>query len=227
MTTQAKPSPALAVIPARTGAQQREQPGPEAQLAELAGDIRELTKVSAQSILLIGEKLCRAKELLEHGKWGKWLEQEFAWSESAALKMMQVYQRFGQGKSVTVTDLAIDAKALYLLAAPSTPDPVVEEILGRARNGEQITHATVRQILEHDPDGGDHGKVRASLYKALAALTEAEPDTAWQKHLEWIQEHPEHLKPHREVRVGEDDLASPVAVGGNASPPLGVLGGGT
>jgi hypothetical protein len=48
--------------------------------------------------------------------WQPWLETEFTWSESSALRYMRVQAAFG--KSVTVTDLEpIDLKALYLLEA--------------------------------------------------------------------------------------------------------------
>ena len=43
-------------------------------------------------------------------------------------------------KSETVSDLNLQARALYLLAAPSTPDEARAEAIERAQNGETITH---------------------------------------------------------------------------------------
>jgi hypothetical protein len=54
-------------------------------------------------------------------------------------------------KSVTVTDLNLDMQSLYLLAAPSTPPKVREEILDRAKS-EKVAHAEVkRAVAEAQP----------------------------------------------------------------------------
>jgi hypothetical protein len=54
------------------------------------------------------------------------LECEFEWSESAALKFMQVHEL---SKSVNFTDLDVPVSALYLLAAPSTPEAARDAVL--------------------------------------------------------------------------------------------------
>jgi hypothetical protein len=58
---------------------------------------------------------------------------------------MAVAERF---KSAKIADLAIRFSALYLLAAPSTPAEVVEEVVARGRTGEAITHASVVQATK-------------------------------------------------------------------------------
>ncbi|MCB0043685.1 MAG: hypothetical protein KDE23_28555, partial [Caldilinea sp.] len=77
--------------------------------------------------------------------FGRWLEAEFQWSDSAAQKFMAVANRF---KSVKFTDLTVAPSALYLLAAPSTPEEAVDEALERAAGGERITHAAARGIVD-------------------------------------------------------------------------------
>lgn len=69
-----------------------------------------------------------------------WLDREFGWSESTALRYMQTYEL---GKSVTVTDLDLPLRGLYLLAAPSTPAEAREAVIERAEAGEKLTHAQV------------------------------------------------------------------------------------
>ena len=44
-------------------------------------------------------------------------------------------------KSDKLTDLTIDVSTANLIAAPSTPTPVVEQAIERARNGEPLTGA--------------------------------------------------------------------------------------
>ena len=66
------------------------------------------------------------KARLGHGKFGEWLQAEFEWSLSAATKFMQVGERF---KNVNFTNLSVAPSALYLLAAPSTPEEAREEAI--------------------------------------------------------------------------------------------------
>ena len=75
-------------------------------------EIRTLMRRTAQDIVEIGLKLSEVKARLGHGHFYTWLRAEFAWSESAAVKFMQVAERF---KSVNFTDLNIAPSALYLL----------------------------------------------------------------------------------------------------------------
>jgi len=111
------------------------------------GEIKALMKRTVSDIIEIGEKLIEVKERLGHGHFGGWLEAEFEWSERTARRYISVAETF---KSDTVSDLRFDAKALYLLAAPSTPDEARAEAIERAEAGETITHARVKEIVaEH------------------------------------------------------------------------------
>lgn len=108
------------------------------------GEIKALMKRTAQDIIEIGEKLIEVKERLPHGAFGGWLEAEFEWSEPTAQRFMRVADRF---KSVNLTDLTIAPSALYLLAAPSTPDEARQEAISRSEAGERITHKVAKNIL--------------------------------------------------------------------------------
>ena len=99
-----------------------------------------------------GERLLEVKAELGHGRFCRWLEAEFQWSESSAVKMMQVARTF---KDVTVTDLGIGAKALYLLAAPSTPEPIREKFVEQAKAGQPVTHAEEKQVDQATAIGGE------------------------------------------------------------------------
>ena len=39
--------------------------------------------------------LAEAKERVGHGPWVHWIQREFGWPESAALKLMQLHEAFG------------------------------------------------------------------------------------------------------------------------------------
>jgi phage N-6-adenine-methyltransferase len=111
-------------------------------------EIKTLMGRTAQDIIEIGQKLIEVKARLGHGLFGAWLHSEFEWSERTAQNFMTVAEVF---KSATVADL-IPSKALYLLAAPSTPESARDEVLERAGQGERITYNKTREIVqEHQP----------------------------------------------------------------------------
>jgi Protein of unknown function (DUF3102) len=59
------------------------------------------------------------KARLKHGQFLEWIEREFAWSDWTARAFMNVHEKF---KSENFSNLEIDVSALYLIAAPSTPE---------------------------------------------------------------------------------------------------------
>ncbi len=108
-------------------------------------EIKSLVRQTARGIIDIGHKLTEVKQQLGHGKFRNWLKVEFKWGVWTAAKFMQVAGRF---KGVNFTHLNIATSALYLLAAPSTPEVLLQEILKRAEQGENITHAKIKAIVE-------------------------------------------------------------------------------
>jgi hypothetical protein len=65
-----------------------------------------------------------------------WIEAEFEMAERTARNFMNVAERYAS-KSATVADLA--PTALYELAAPSTPEEVVNVKRGRGGRGKTPT----------------------------------------------------------------------------------------
>ncbi len=96
----------------------------------------------SRSRIEIGRRLTECKKRLGHGQWGTWLDREFRWSDRQALNFMRVYELV-ESKSENFAELQISVSALYLLAAPSTPPEVRDEIIERAERGEKLTHAKV------------------------------------------------------------------------------------
>jgi hypothetical protein len=66
------------------------------------------------------------KQALPHGLFLPWIEAEFEMSQRAAYRFINVTERYGAGKLATVATLNV--KAIYELAAPSTPPEVRDEI---------------------------------------------------------------------------------------------------
>jgi len=87
--------------------------------------IRTRMKRTAEDIVEIGSDLLAAKAALGYGHFSKWLQLEFSMSERTAANFIQVSERF----SDTFANFAeVSPSILYMLAAPSTPDSVVEQV---------------------------------------------------------------------------------------------------
>lgn len=107
-------------------------------------EIKTSMQRTCQDIISIGEKLTETKKSLGHGKFMNWLKCEFSWSVSTATKFMQVNEQF---KFVNFTNFNITASALYLIAAPSTPDEVRSLVLQLASTGENINYTKAKEII--------------------------------------------------------------------------------
>lgn len=140
--------------------------GPRLIVQQRTTEIRDRMGRAAQNIVEIGTRLLDVKGQLPYGQFQGWLRSEFDWSESAATKMMQVGEQF---KSVNFTDLSIAPSALYLLASPSTPEPVRAAVIQRAKSGEKVTHAAVKKVL---------GKAKPDVEMVPKAELEKAVDTA-------------------------------------------------
>src|SRR5271168_2085147 len=139
----------------------------EIALAEHAAVIRALGKRVIGDIIEIGRRLTDAKEKVGHGNWLPWLDREFGWSDSTALRYMQAHQ-FATDKSVTVTDLSL--KSLYLLAAPSTPEAARDEVIERSEAGEHLTPAQIKETI----DKAVNVEIEAKLQTVRAEADERE-----------------------------------------------------
>ncbi|MBV8885395.1 MAG: DUF3102 domain-containing protein [Chroococcidiopsidaceae cyanobacterium CP_BM_RX_35] len=110
-----------------------------------AGEIKVLVKRTAQGIIEVGLKLVNIKERLGHGQFGDWLEAEFDWTDRTARQFMRVAEEF---KSANFSDLPFSPSALYLLAAPSSPQAAKLEAISRAEAGEFITYTKAKDLKQ-------------------------------------------------------------------------------
>lgn len=116
-------------------------------LAEHAVAIRALGKQTAENIVEIGRRLveCRDRHL-DHGQWLPWLEREFQWSRQTADNFIHVYE--ARAKLPKFGNLSLPLSGLYLLTAPSTPEPAKTEIIERAEAGESLPVAEVKRVVK-------------------------------------------------------------------------------
>ena len=124
---------------------QRLNPQLRDRIQELTVDIKNRLRRCAQDIYIIGYNLCQIKQQLKHGEFRIWLKSEFDWSVSAANKFMHVSQRFCLDD---LEEVEISPSALYVLAAPSTPQEVRNQALIKAKQGQTITFSFAKQLLK-------------------------------------------------------------------------------
>jgi hypothetical protein len=108
--------------------------------------IKLLVRRVRSNIIEIGHHLTKAQELAGRGNWLRWLDQEFNWSEQTARNYMRVYEMASIHNSVV--DLDLPMRSLYLLAQPSTPEAVRQDVIERAANGEDLSHAEVKAAVD-------------------------------------------------------------------------------
>lgn len=118
-------------------------PAESAIVARTAAErIRLRLKRTVEDIIEIGRELTEVKAELPHGQFLPWIEAEFEMTARTAQSFMDVYDRFG-GKNEIIS--FFKPTILYALAAPSTPDSVVEKAIAKAESGENVAIAEVKQ----------------------------------------------------------------------------------
>jgi hypothetical protein len=90
-----------------------------------AQSIHARLKRTAEDIIAIGQDLIEVKARLGHGQFLPWLQSEFGMSRQTSHDFMRVAERFGDECR---NFLHLPVSILYELAAPSTPDAVIEMV---------------------------------------------------------------------------------------------------
>jgi hypothetical protein len=115
-----------------------------------AKSIRDLGRNTAMSIHLMGLHLSEArKRLKEEGRFLQWIDWEFGWKKSSAYMFINVFEKVQLPNFGSLEGLEIDISALYLIAAPKTPEPARQELLRRAEAGEAITRKKAIAAIDH------------------------------------------------------------------------------
>ena len=158
-----------------------------AELAEHATEIRRLGKQAFEDVIEIGARLhaCRAILKDDHS-WRAWLKHELRLSPQSAGRLIQVHKLAQERSNLERASLPVSA--LYLLAAPSTPEEARTEVLDRAEVGEvsvsevesviKAHKAPAKRNLEKERTAREKHKRKrrkiAAEYKEIMATTDAE-----------------------------------------------------
>ena len=88
---------------------------PELIAAEIVDIKNQTKKMLIYNSIEIGRRLCEAKELVEHGEWGKWLEEKVDYSKSTANNLMKVFKEYGSDQ-LTLLDNNVKSQAFGSLS---------------------------------------------------------------------------------------------------------------
>ncbi|MFN6571996.1 DUF3102 domain-containing protein [Dendronalium sp. ChiSLP03b] len=169
-------------------------------IQQRTGEIKERLRRSAQDIWEIGQKLADVRSRLKHGQFETWLKAEFGWSRRTAYNFINVYEAFAERANFAQINIA--TSALYLLAAPSTPENIRQEILQRAKGGETLTHKSIRQVIKEEKSQSTSA---ASLEPPQSVTCKPEIVTIIPKEAVKVE------TPVSEVTVAKTSSVSPVA----------------
>jgi hypothetical protein len=115
-------------------------------LAEHAAAIRQIGKRVIADLIEVGGRLNTCRDILKDDRrWRAWLKTELKLSHQSAGRFIQIYELAEERSNLDHLDLSVSA--IYLLAAPSTPESARDEIIERAASGERLSHAGVQATI--------------------------------------------------------------------------------
>jgi Protein of unknown function (DUF3102) len=151
-------------------------------LAEHAEAIRGLHEQTVENIVEIGRRLSECRSILKRdGKWQAWLKAEFGWSERAAYNYIGLYD-LAKADLQRIASSDLPLSALYLIAAPSTPESARDAVLDLAANGEKLTQEQVKEAIDEAKARKKPKKKppkeppRAEVAKLVRAWVQASPE---------------------------------------------------
>ena len=137
------------------------KPAEDRTIETITGEILDAKRAGGEAILTIGRCLIEAKDMLRHGEWLPWLNEQVELSERTAQKFMKLAREWSNPN--TLADLGA-SKALMLLALPEGErDAFLEE--------HDVIDMSARQ-LEQAIKERDEARKAAEVAKADAATAE-------------------------------------------------------
>lgn len=110
-----------------------------AKLIRIGNKVYNACENTADTAIFMGQELLKVKHRLPYGQFETWMRSECSISRKTSYQYIQIAQRFGNSLG-SLKDLPL--ASLYALAAPSTPDAVIEMV----RSGQVLP--TVEAIRE-------------------------------------------------------------------------------
>jgi hypothetical protein len=124
--------------------------------------------LQSTAILKIASEAAKIHETFRYrrneGGYAGYMRTRLGYSRSSAYRLLDVHERFGGNVSQVWDRLPVSA--IYLLAAPSTPEKALDEVTKRVGANERLTYAVVTEIIagakDHSIDGNGAGSAEDS-----------------------------------------------------------------
>ena len=151
----------------------------------------------------LGHELAQGHAILANhkkGSFGRWVRAEFDISRQTAYNYMYAYEFLLNHPEVMSNNLTLSDTAIYLIAAPETPQIVVGKVLLEAKK-RRVGVAEVKELIKNAANGGgdetasereypaglsadviemlDEGKVKASDEQLVALATRTRKSPSW------------------------------------------------
>jgi DNA repair exonuclease SbcCD ATPase subunit len=133
---------------------------------------QEIHDITGNAGVQIGMRLVEAQKLFNRrGKSGReggfldWVEKEARVQQAHAYKLINLYKKFGEENDLSLMINHFSETALISLAAPSTPDSVIEKAREVAESGGTLTVAQVEEMKRKAKE-----EARAEMEAEKAAL---------------------------------------------------------
>jgi ParB-like chromosome segregation protein Spo0J len=150
-------------------------------LAEHVQAIRALGRRMMADALEIGRRLAECRRFIR-SDWIGWLDRELGLTYRSALNFIRIHE-LASARSENFSDLDLPVSGLYLLAQPSTPDSLRDEVFQRAASGEALSFADIkREVTSERPTAAR----LSGLAKIAQQLAEERPDDALVRELQTL-----------------------------------------
>ena len=112
-------------------------------LPQLTIEIKFYLNQTAQNIIEVGKRLIQAKELVAHGEWQNWLQNNFNLKYTAATRFMQIAERFS---NLPTSEHLNTSQMFEMLALPAGDEE--KFIAEKAAEGTTVENMTIKNLRE-------------------------------------------------------------------------------
>lgn len=133
------------------------------QLDKLTIRLRMNLQSTVENMVQIGRDLLAAKEIVGHGKFEAWLNNEFDLSDQTARRFMHVVEAFGDQVDAVKT---LGVSSVYALSAPSTPKAVRETVISMVQAGKNLRHVDIKALIDKASDAPGKGSKDDSAFRS-------------------------------------------------------------
>lgn len=116
----------------------------QARLNDIAQTVRASHRRAAEEMIAIGEGLAEALGILRGG-FEDWVEDECNISVRLARNFIYIAGRFRDQPAIIA---GVPSTIVYSLAAPSTPDAVIDQVVNRVKDGEVLRVKDVQAMID-------------------------------------------------------------------------------